>query len=50
MADNPHETAEERHARFMRQSFVSVMLSSELEARSREAAARRKTKAAAKSS
>jgi hypothetical protein len=52
MADNLHETAEERHARIVRQCIVSLMLSAEAIAQSREAVARsrellRKTKAAA---
>jgi hypothetical protein len=50
MADNPHKTAEERDAQIMHHRFVSVMLSTELEERSREAAERRKAKAIAKAS
>jgi hypothetical protein len=49
MADNPHKTAE-RDAQTMHHRFVSVMLSSELEARFREAAERRKARATAKAS
>jgi hypothetical protein len=54
MVDNLHETAEERHARIMRQVFTSLMLSSEAIAQSREAVVRSrellaKTKAAAES-
>jgi hypothetical protein len=40
MIRNPDETAEERHARIMRQCTESLMLSSEVIAQSREAIAR----------